>query len=123
MDFPINRNAFDQFICNSNIFELTQVAMLQCLKNWYNDEREQFLDDMRADFDTVMERYHFYDSMVSFNKSFEFNPPLDTTTCIITINDDEDDYCMCYRAIFDYDINMIDDMISPSLWQRTACSY
>ena len=113
MDFPINRNAFDQFICNSNIFELTQVAMLQCLKNWYNEEREPFLDDMRADFDTVMERYHFYDSMVSFNKSFEFNPPLDTTTCIITINDDEDDYCMCYRAIFDYDINMIDDMISP----------
>ena len=49
MDFPINRNAFDQFICNSNIFELTRVAMLQCLKNWYNDEREQFLDDMRAE--------------------------------------------------------------------------
>ena len=68
---------------------------------------------LRADFDTVMEKYHFYDSMVSFNKNFEFNLPLDTITCIITINDDEDDYCMCYRAIFDYDMNMIDDMISP----------
>ena len=113
MDFPINRNAFDQFICNSNIFELTRVAMLQCLKNWYNDEREQFLDDMRADFDTVMEKYHFYDSMVSFNKSFEFDPPLDTITCIITINDDEDDYCASYRAIFDYDMNIIDDVLSP----------
>ena len=82
-------------------------------ENWYNDEREQFLDDMRADFDTVMEKYHFYDSMVSFNKNFEFDPPLDTITCIITINDDEDDYRMCYRAIFDYDMNIIDDVISP----------
>ena len=67
---------------------------------------------LRADFDTVMEKYHFYDSMVSFNKNFEFNLPLDTITCIITINDDEDDYCMCYRAIFDYDMNIIDDVLS-----------
>ena len=50
MDFPIDRIAFDKFIRRSNIFELTRVAMAQCLKNWYNDEREQFLDDMRADF-------------------------------------------------------------------------
>ncbi len=113
MDFPIDRIAFDKFIRRSNIFELTRVAMAQCLKNWYNDEREQFLDDMRADFDTVMEKYHFYDSMVSFNKSFEFDPPLDTITCIITINDDEDDYCASYRAIFDYDMNIIDDVLSP----------
>lgn len=33
----------------STIFELTRIAMAQCLKNWYNDEREH--------------------SMVSFNKS------------------------------------------------------
>ena len=51
--------------------------------------------------------------MVSFNKNFEFDIPLDTITCIITINDDEDDYRMSYRAIFDYDMNIIDDVISP----------
>lgn len=46
MDFPIDRIAFDKFIRRSNIFELTRVAMAQCLESWYNDEREQFLDDM-----------------------------------------------------------------------------
>ena len=68
---------------------------------------------MRADLKTVMETYHFYNRMVSFNKNFEFDPPLDTITCMITINDDEDDYRMSYRAIFDYDMNIIDDVISP----------
>ena len=51
--------------------------------------------------------------MVSFNKDFGFDPPLDTITCIIAINDDEDDHCMFYRAIFDCDLNIIDDVISP----------
>lgn len=112
MDYPIDRIAFSKFIRHSNIFELTRVAMAQCLESWYNDEREQFLDDMRADFDTVMEKYHFYDRMVSFSKNFEFEPPLDTITCIIAINDDEDSHCASYRAIFDYDMNIIDDVLS-----------
>lgn len=112
MDFPIDRIAFGKFVRNSNIFELTRTAMVQCLKNWYNDDRDRFLDDMRADFHTVMGKYHFYDKMVSFNKNFEFDLPLDTITCIITINDDEDDYCISYRAIFDYDLHFIDDVIS-----------
>ena len=68
---------------------------------------------MRADLKTVMETYRFYNRMVSFNKNFEFDIPLDTITCMITINDDEDDYRMSYRAIFDYDMNIIDDVISP----------
>ena len=46
MDYPIDRIAFSKFIRHSNIFELTRVAMAQCLESWYNDEREQFLDDM-----------------------------------------------------------------------------
>ena len=73
---------------------------------------------LRADFDTVMEKYHFYDRMVSFNKNFEFEPPLDTITCIIAINDDEDSYCASYRAIFDYDMNIIDDVLSRWLWHQ-----
>ena len=59
MDYPIDRIAFSKFIRHSNIFELTRVAMAQCLESWYNDEREQFLDDMRADFDAVMENTTF----------------------------------------------------------------
>ena len=32
MDYPIDRIAFGKFIRHSNIFELTRVAMAQCLK-------------------------------------------------------------------------------------------
>ena len=110
---PMDRSAFSKFIEESDIFRSTRDAMERCLKNWYDDEREQFIHDMRADLKTVMETYHFYNRMVSFNKNFEFDPPLDTITCMITINDDEDDYRMNYRAIFDYDMNIIDDVISP----------
>lgn len=113
MRLLMDEYAFSKFIEDSNIFQSTRDAMECRLKNWYDDEREQFVHDMRADLKTVMETYHFYNRMVSFNKNFEFDPPLDTITCIITINDDEDDYRMSYRAIFDYDMNIIDDVISP----------
>ncbi len=112
MRLPMDKHAFSEFIENSDIFRLTRDAMKQCLTNWYDDERDQFVDNLRADFDTVMRTYRFYDTMVSFNKNFNFDPPLDTITCIITINDEENDYCLSYRAIFDYDLNIIDDVIS-----------
>lgn len=107
MRLPIDNRVFSEFIEESDIFRLTRESMKQCLKNWYNDGREQFVDAMRADFDTVMKTYHFYDTVVSFNKNFNFDPPLDTITCITTINDGEDDYCTAY-----YDLNIIDDAIS-----------
>ena len=113
MKLPIDRNAFSEFIRQSDIFGTTWKAMERCLKNWYSDDREQFVDDMRADLETVIKTYRFHNAMVSFNKDFGFDPPLDTITCIIAINDDEDDHCMFYRAIFDCDLNIIDDVISP----------
>ena len=68
---------------------------------------------MRADLETVIKTYRFHNTMVSFDKDFSFDPPLDTITCTITINDGEGGPCMFYRAIFDYDLNIIDDIISP----------
>ena len=113
MKMPIDREAFSEFVEQSGIFATAQKYMEQCLKSWYMDEPEQFADDMRADLETVMKTYLFHNAMVSFNKDFGFDPPLDTITCIIAINDDEDDHCMFYRAIFDCDLNIIDDVISP----------
>ena len=65
----MDKYAFSEFIEKSNIFRLTRDAMGRCLRNWYNDEREQFVHDMRADLKTVMETYRFYNRMVSFKIS------------------------------------------------------
>lgn len=42
MKLPIDRVAFDTFIEESNLFALTQDALCYCLKNWYEEEPEQF---------------------------------------------------------------------------------
>ena len=110
MVLPINEKAFDKFIEESNIFVLAQSLLRQYFKNWYEDDPEQFMDCLRADFNTVMETYRFENAMVSFNKNFNFDPPLDTISAKITIYDSEGDYCFNYQAIFDHDLNAIDDM-------------
>ena len=111
MRLPIDQHDFSAFIEASDIFKLTRDAMRRCLENWYRDECDQFVENLRADFDTVMGTYRFHDTMVSFNKDFNFDTPLDTISCKITIHDAEDDYCLSYQAIFDYDLNMIDDVV------------
>ena len=44
MRLPMDKHAFSEFIENSDIFRLTRDAMKQCLTNWYDDERDQFVD-------------------------------------------------------------------------------
>lgn len=58
-----------------------------------------------------MKTYRFENTMVSFNKNFNFEPPLDTISGKLTIYDSEGSYCMRYRAVFDYDLNIIDDIL------------
>lgn len=108
---PIDKGAFGKFVDDSDIFRLTQDAMKIGLENWYKDEENQFVESLRADFDTVMRTYHFYNTKVSFNKDFPFEPALDSITCIIAAHDEEGDYCLSYLAVFDYNLNIIDHMI------------
>ncbi len=111
MIVPINSDDFTRFIEESNIFEFTQTAMNECLKNWYTEDPKQFVEDMRANLNSVMNQYHFINSQVSFIKDFAYEPALDEIMCIIEINDSDDDYCMSYRAYFDYAMNIIDDAV------------
>lgn len=108
--FPMDKDTFSKFIEESNIFVLTRESLYECLENWYKDEPEQFIEELGADINTVMKTYRFENTMVSFNKNFKFEPPLDTISGKITICDENGDYCMTYQAIFDYDLNIIDDM-------------
>ena len=111
MKLPIDNELFNNFIIQSNIFELTQKMMYQCLENWYKDETKQFIESMGTDFDTVIQTYHFSNTMVSFNKNFNFEPPMDTISCVIRISDEEDMYCTRYKAVFDYNLEAIDDYL------------
>ncbi len=108
---PIDTEKFSCFIEESNIFGLTQDAMEKYLENWYSEEPEQFIADMRADVKTVMNHYQFCNSKVSFDKNLNFEPVLDTITCTIVVNDEKGDYCMLYKTIFDYEMNIVDDVL------------
>lgn len=110
MNVPMHSAAFERFIQESQLFARTQLALLQCLKSWYADDPEQFTEDLRADLDTVLHSYRFENVMVSLNKNYNFDPPLDTISGKITIYDEEGSYCMNYQAIFDYDLQLIDDI-------------
>ena len=113
MNLPVNSEAFQNFIIQSDLFELTRKSMYRCLENWYNDEPERFIQEMRATFDTMVKTYHFYNETVSITKNYNFEPVLDCITCTIRITDEEDDWCMRYKAIFDYELTIIDDVVSP----------
>ncbi len=82
--------------------------MIGYLTNWYNDD-ETFVENMRADLSTVLEHYQFRNEFVSITKNFNFYPPMDTVSCAICITDEEGDCCSRYNAIFDFQLNAIDD--------------
>lgn len=112
MKIPIDAQQFQDFIMKNKLFEQTRENMIQYLKSWYKDDKEHFIDDMWADFNTVMNTYTFVNEGVSFSKSFSYEPPLDYISVRIIIYDNEDDYCMEYTAFYDYDLNCFDDKTS-----------
>ena len=111
LKIPVDSEQFSDFINKSKIFDQTHELMKGYLASWYNDDATAFVEYMRADLSTVMERYHFYNECVSITKNFNFDPPIDTVSCTIRINDEEDECCSSYCAVFDDQLNAIDDMM------------
>ncbi len=112
MKIPINTNQFEDFIVKNKLFGKTRESMVQYLKNWYEDDKEHFLEDMWENFDTVMNTYNFENDGVSFSKSYSYESPLDYISVWIKIYDNEGDYCVKYTAFYDYDLNCFDDTMS-----------
>lgn len=106
---PIDKNAFEIFITQSGIFEKTKAYMWEYLQNWYEESASDFIECMRADFETVRETYHFYNGCVAIAKDLERE--LDYINCWIYIRDEEDDICCDYRAMYDYDLVCFDDTL------------
>ncbi len=106
---PVDPEQLSKFIDKSKIFDTTRQLMIGYLTNWYNDDAETFVENMWADLSTVLEHYQFRNKFVSITKNFNFDPPMDTVSCTICITDEEGDSCARYNAIFDFQLNAIDD--------------
>ena len=106
---PVDPEQFSEFIDKSKIFDTTRQLMTGYLTNWNNDDAETFVEEMRADLSTVLEHYRFRNEFVSITKNFNFDPPIDTVSCTICITDEDGDCCSRYNAIFDFQLNAIDD--------------
>lgn len=106
---PVDPEQFSEFIDNSKIFDMTRRLMRGYLTNWYSDDAEMFMEDMRGDLSTVLEQYRFHNEFVSITKNFNFDPPMDTVSCTIHISDEADNFCVRYTAIFDDQLNVMDD--------------
>jgi hypothetical protein len=68
MNIPIDVNAFENFVAENHLFVKTEKNMVKCLKNWYKNDKEQFLEDLWTDIDTVLSTYTFEKDGVSFSK-------------------------------------------------------
>lgn len=106
---PVDPEQFSEFIDKSKIFDTARQLMTRYLMNWYNDDVETFVENMRADLSTILEHYHFRNEFVSITKNFNFDPSMDTVSCTIYISDEDDDCCTRYTAVFDDHLKLIDD--------------
>ncbi|WHH59732.1 hypothetical protein [Petroclostridium sp. X23] len=111
MEIPVSSSSFQNFIVDSQLFEKTNKALINYLINWYNDNPEAFIDDMRADLNRILQTYNFHNERVAISKSYSYEPPLDYIACDIRITDEEDSCCCVYTAFFDQELNIFDDKI------------
>lgn len=111
MNVPINTNEFQLFVTENNLFETTRTLMTNYLKVWYEEDKDKFIEQMRADFETVIASYRFKNQGVSISKNYSYEPPQDYISCWILIFDNEEDYCAEYTAFFDYALYCFDDKL------------
>ena len=107
----LNGMPFDDYLERYKIFEKTMQFMMEYLKNWYDDDPEDFQKEMRADYRTVAETYQFKRKIAAFEKNYMYDTPLLCIAFSMDIYDDEGDFVAIYTAIFDLDGNGIDDLL------------
>lgn len=107
----LNRLPFDDYLEKYEIFEKTKQCMMRYLKNWYDDNPEDFQKEMRADYRTVAKTYQFKRKIAAFEENYMYDTPLLCIAFSMDINDDEGDFVAIYTAIFDLDGNCIDDLL------------
>jgi hypothetical protein len=70
MKLPINQEYIDQFVIENKLFKKTRSFMKTYLENWFEEDKEQFIDDFGTDIATVFATYKFENGSVSFSKDY-----------------------------------------------------
>lgn len=107
----LNGIPFDAYLEKYKIFEKTKQFMMEYLKNWYDDNPEDFQKEMWADYRTVAETYQFKRKIAAFEKNYMYDTPLLCIAFSMDIYDEEGGFMAIYTAIFDLDGNCIDDLL------------
>ena len=107
----LNGIPFDAYLEKYKIFEKTKRFMMEYLKNWYDDNPEDFQKEMWADYRTVAETYQFKRKIEAFEKNYMYDTPLLCIAFSMDIYDEEGGFVAIYTAIFDLDGNCIDDLL------------
>lgn len=107
----LNGIPFDAYLEKYKIFEKTRRFMMEYLKNWYDDNPEDFQKEMWADYRTVAETYQFKRKIAAFEKNYMYDTPLLCIAFSMDIYDEEGGFVAIYTAIFDLDGNCIDDLL------------
>ena len=107
----LNGMLFDDYLAKYEIFEKPTQFMMEYLKNWYDDDPEDFQREMWADYRTVAETYQFKRKIAAFEKNYMYDTPLLCIAFSMDINDNEGNYVAIYTAIFDLNGNCIDDLL------------
>lgn len=107
----LNGMPFDEYLEKYKIFEKTMQFMMEYLKNWHDEESEDFQREMRADYRTVAKTYQFKRKIAAIEKTYMYDSPLLCIAFSMDICDDEDSYVAIYTAIFDLNGNCIDDLL------------
>ena len=107
----LNGIPFDAYLEKYKIFEKTKRFMMEHLKNWYDDNPEDFQKEMWADYRTVAETYQFKRKIAAFEKNYMYDTPLLCIAFSMDIYDEKGGFVAIYTAIFDLDGNCIDDLL------------
>lgn len=107
----LNGMPFYDYLAKYEIFKKTTQFMMEHLKNWYDNDPEDFQREMRADYRTVAETYQFKRKIAALEKNYMYDTPVRCIAFSVDTCDDEDDYVAIYTAIFDLNGKCIDDLM------------
>ena len=107
----LNGIPFGAYLEKYKIFEKTTQFMMEHLKNWHDDDPEDFQKEMWADYRTVTKTYQFNRKIAAFEKNYMYDTPLHCIAFSMDICDTEGSYVAIYTAMFDLNGNCIDDLL------------
>lgn len=111
MNNLINFDKIESYIKEKKLFDIAHQALKEYLCNWWEDDKNSFLEDMGADLNTVIEKYKFENKCFSINANYLYDPTMYYYSATIRILDEEDNYVAEYTAFFDIELNIFDDYL------------